>query len=737
VNREDVLRQVWPTFLGEARELVQALGARVLALEAGESSPELHEAVQRDAHSLKGMAGSLGLSDLVALAHAIEDVLVAARTGPALSHARADAILRTLDAIDAALERCPGPGDVTVPELPDRLAALRGSPPPAASAPAPAPASAGARPEVTASPARPPAPPEERASGSPPEQRPGAREDRTIRVAAGTVEQIGAFVESFALAHAAAERRAQAVAGAGEELQAIGLAIRAALGHDPQGAAAALDRLLEIARTLARHGAEAQRDALRHQLEAASAREDLRDLRLVPVSLALAPLRRAVRDAAGRLGKDVDLHLEGEDLRLDRRVVEAVKDPLVHLVRNAVDHGIEAADVRAAAGKARAGSVRIRVAPRGHRLSIQVADDGAGLSAERIRRRAVERGLLGAEHAARLPDADVLRLAFTPGFSTAERVTDVSGRGVGLDVVQNAVSRLQGSIDVSSTPGRGATFELDLPLTLSASLAVLVRVENERSAIPAEAVERVLRLPPREIGEVLDRRVVPVGGAQVPFEELGEILRPGGRAAGHDGLPRPALLLRLGGSRLALGVDEVLGEREIVVRGLGRRGARAALLAGAALLDDGAIVSVLNPAMLLGHHRAAPAPRGATATARIVVADDSLTTRTAVKTILEIAGYTVVPACDGEDAWSRLARGDVDLVVSDVQMPRLDGLGLARRIKADPERRRIPVVLVTSLDSAEDRRAGLEAGADGYVVKQEVESGALLALVRALLPGSA
>lgn len=757
MTTDEVLRQVWPVFSAEAREILQSIGRRVLDWEASEPSAEAHEAMQRDAHSLKGMSGSMGLEGFVHLAHAIEDLLVVRRSETCIPRPSAEAILGALDAMETALAASTTPGVAPVEGQAEKLAALRTAheapatevPSPAAEASAPpaapagtaapaappesAPSAPAAAPAHAAAPAAPAAAPPTQAEPAPrrpdPATAPETRGEGSIRVPAHTIDQIAGYIEALALGADAADRRAGALLSAGEELQATVMAARAA---GPAGRDELLDRLTELARGVARHGAESRRDALRHKLETAAAREDLRQLRMIPISAALEPLRRAVRDAANALGKEVVLRLHGEDLRLDRRIVDAVKDPLVHLVRNAVDHGLEPAEARRAAGKPQAGHIEVRVVPRGHRVAIQVADDGAGLSVERIRRRAVERRLLGAEEAARLAEAEVFRLAFTPGFSTAERVTAISGRGVGLDVVQSAVTRLQGSIEVTSTPGKGTTFELDLPLALSVTLGLLVRVDTERAAIPAVAVERVLRVPHGQMGHVVDRRVATVNGRQLPFVELADVLQHTGPAAPDDGPARTALLLRLGGTPLVVGVDEVLGEREFLVRGLGRRGAAAPLLAGVALLDDGTIVSVLNPAMILGRTEPRAAPRAASA--RIVVADDSLTSRTAVKTILELAGYTVVSAVDGEDAWRHIARGGVDAVVTDWQMPRLDGLGLVRRLKADPAHRATPIVLVTSLDAPEDRRAGLEAGADGYVVKKDVQSGALLDLVRALLP---
>ncbi len=334
---------------------------------------------------------------------------------------------------------------------------------------------------------------------------------------------------------------------------------------------------------------------------------------------------------------------------------------------------------------------------------------------------------------------EVVRLIFRPGFSTAAAVTEVSGRGVGLDVVHETVTRLQGSVDVASTPGQGTRFTLDLPLTLAAATGVLVKVGGELAALPAEAVERVLRLVPEDLGTVAGHSTVRVGEDQVPYASLAHVL---GLSPAASAAPRSraqtALLVSLGGRRMALAVDTVLGEQDLVVAALGRRVSRVTHLAGASVLDDGRVVGVLNPAELLRRARPAEPERDpGVAKPRIVVADDSLTTRSAMKAILEIAGFTVLPAADGEEALSLLRQVRCQLVVTDIQMPRLDGLGLTRRMKADPELSGIPVVLITSLDSADDRLAGLQAGADGYLVKREVERGKLLELVRQLLPGPA
>jgi two-component system chemotaxis sensor kinase CheA len=439
-----------------------------------------------------------------------------------------------------------------------------------------------------------------------------------------------------------------------------------------------------------------------------------------------------VHEAAARLGKKVRLVLTGGEVRLDRRVLDELRGPLLHLVRNGVDHGIEEPAVRAAAGKPEEATLEVRVDPRGDRVVFTVRDDGAGLSPERLRAVAVQRGLMTAAEADRLSDAEAARIAFQPGVSTAAEITALSGRGVGLDVVAEAVRRLGGTVEVSFERGRGTTFALEAPLALTGTAGLLFRAAGGLGLVPLDAVESVLLVRPGEAGRLAGQAVVSVEGAQVPYVSLAQVLGVGEGPAATE--TTVALLVTSGSKRAAIAVDEILGEHPMVVASLGRRLAAVRMLAGAAVLDDGRVVSVLRPAELVAARTVTEGPRQA-ARARIVVADDSLSTRTAAKSLLEIAGFAVLPAVDGQEALDIVREAGCDLVVSDVQMPKMDGLELTRRIKSDPRLARVPVILVTSLDAPEDRAAGLRAGADGYLVKREVARGGLLDLVRRLLPG--
>jgi two-component system chemotaxis sensor kinase CheA len=571
-----------------------------------------------------------------------------------------------------------------------------------------------------------------------------AHADKSIRVLASTMDSLSRQLELLAMGDSRHRRRAgqvreveQAFRECIRGLEGVGHALRMEQAEEARSTLApTVERMRQLVVRLARLSRETVRDADGQRLTSTLLREDLRALRMVPASVALEPLRRAVRDVAGRTGKEVDLVLSGADVRLDRRVVDELRDPLLHLVRNAVDHGIETPEARKRAGKLPRGQLRVRVELRGTRVGLVVEDDGAGLDVAAVRSVAVRRGVVTAEHSARMSDTDAAQLVFQSGLSTAAAVTEISGRGVGLDVVQDTAHRLQGTVTVAFEPGKWTRFDVEVPLSLSASAALLLRVGRDLAGIPADTIARVLLLREGDIGTVAGRATVRVGGMQLAYAPLSTLLGLTSGSAPARGRFQPALVVAVGGQRVVIGVEEVVGQQEIVVSPLGARLARVPHLAGAAVLDDGRVVGVLAAGELVRRVQpAAQVSRGsAPVRPRVLVADDSLTTRSAMKALLEIAGFTVLAAGDGEEAWQLLTTTGAQVVVTDVQMPRLDGFELTRRIKADPRLRSTPVVLVTSLDAPEDRAAGLETGADGYLVKREVERGKLLELVRQLLP---
>lgn len=438
-------------------------------------------------------------------------------------------------------------------------------------------------------------------------------------------------------------------------------------------------------------------------------------------------LRRAARDVARATGKEVECTVGGERVELDRAVLDGLRDPLLHLVRNAVDHGIEPPAGREAAGKPRCGSVRVSAERRGPEVVVTVADDGAGLDLDRLRERAGQPGL---------DDHDAALVSFRPGLSTAEVVTGISGRGVGLDAVRTAVQALRGRVDVASSPGAGARFTVTVPLTLAVVPCVLVEAAGERYHLPTHATVTIAGDDPGEEVGLEGGRALWVGSGVVPLSTLAGALGRGTSTA-----TGPALVLEgSGGVRHAFRVDAVLGQRDVTVKELGAVVPRTQLVAGASVEPDGSVVLVIDATALVetGSRRREPLPppeaaAAAGPAATVLVVDDALTVRELQRSILERAGYAVQVAGNGQEALARLAEARPDLVVTDIEMPLLDGYELARAIRRTPALQSLPVLMLTSRDDGEDRLRGLEAGADAYLVKREFDAARLLDAVRRLL----
>lgn len=471
-----------------------------------------------------------------------------------------------------------------------------------------------------------------------------------------------------------------------------------------------------------------------HALRYASAAlgDTLRGLRMAPFAEACEGLERVARDVAASLGKIVRLTLRHEDVELDRAVLHALHQPLVHLVRNAVHHGIEEPGRREAGAKPRAGTVEISATLTGGNVVVAVRDDGAGADLPALRREAAARGIPAPGN-----DQDALDLVFQPGLSTASSVSEVSGRGVGLDAVRASVERIGGAVSVDSVPGSGLTVRLTVPLTMSTTQALLVAVNAEVLALPLYAVRRVASLKRADLPVVEGTPALPTPEGPAPLRLLSAML--GWPPPAPSGEQVVVVLVTDGRQQVGLVVDALLGHRDIVVAGLGPRLSGAPTMLGATPLEDGRPALVLNAAVLVRTalrvtRGGLPQPESAPVLRRrILLAEDSAATRALERMILEAAGYEVVEARDGAEAWAHLQGSRVDAVLTDVDMPGLSGIELCGRIRADVRLRGVPVVLLTSLASEKDRRLGLEAGADAYHSKGAFDQGQLLETIERLL----
>ena len=450
--------------------------------------------------------------------------------------------------------------------------------------------------------------------------------------------------------------------------------------------------------------------------------------RMRPFGDACAGFPRMVRDLAKMLGKQVRFEIEGEQTPVDRDILSRLEAPLNHLLRNAMDHGVETPDRRRVGGKGAVANLRLQARHQAGMLEVRVSDDGSGIDPERIRAKVVERRLQSDEVARNLGRAELLEFLFLPGFSTASAVTEVSGRGVGLDVVHQTLRDLGGSVRIESDAGRGTTFVLSLPITLSVIRAALVRVSGETLAFPLARIERIVRLPQDALQRVEGRMQFELDGQAVGVLRASELLALAGDATQRDGMVS-LLVVGAHGERSALAVDGFLGERDLVVRPLDPRLGRVPGVAAAAIDDDGLPVLVMDVEDLLvsirrglsdGAIRAVAAgalSNDAHARKRVLVADDSITVREVERQLLRRLGHEVEVAVDGMDAWNQLCAGRFDLLVTDVDMPRMNGIELVRMIRRDPRFTNLPVAIVSYKDRAEDRAAGLEAGANAYLTK--------------------
>ena len=479
--------------------------------------------------------------------------------------------------------------------------------------------------------------------------------------------------------------------------------------------------------------------------------ETMKSVLMLPIGSLVEVLPKLVRDLARTQGKEVELIIQGAEIEIDKRILEELKGPLVHLVRNCVDHGIAKPEERAREGKPSCGTIRLTFAAKDNRrMEVSVSDDGAGVALDKVRAAAVKMGLLPADAAKRPGPQETLRLIFVSGISTSPIITDISGRGLGLAIVREKVEKLGGSVSVESNKDAGTVFRFVLPMTLATFRGVIVRAGEFLFVVPAVNVERVLRVREDDIKTIENRETIRLDGAILPLARLSDTLElpvrkngsacpkaPGFTETNH----MPVIVLTSTDKRMGFLIDEVLQEQEVLVKGLGAQLKRVRNIAGATILGTGRVVPVLNVSDLMKsavrsaavsrkETAAGQAPAGA---GKILVAEDSITSRALLKNILETAGYHVTTAVDGADALAQVRSGEFDLVVSDVDMPRMNGFELTAKIRADKKLGDMPVVLVTALESRDDKERGIEAGANAYIVKSSFDQSNLLEVVRRFL----
>ena len=468
---------------------------------------------------------------------------------------------------------------------------------------------------------------------------------------------------------------------------------------------------------------------------------DVKQILMLPFSTLFEAFPKVLRDLSRDQGKEVELSISGGEIEIDRRILEEMRIVFIHLLRNTIDHGIEKPEVRKKNGKPPRGMIQIVVSrSEGNKAEILLSDDGAGIDLGGLKEASLKRGIVSPEEARKLTEQDVLTLVFQSGVSTSPIITDLSGRGLGLTIVREKIEKLGGRVLIETHRHKGTTIRMALPLTVSTFRGVLVTAAELPFIIPTTEVERTVRIKREEIRTVENRDTLSLEGIAIPLVKLSDVLELSER---NDESPViTVLIMESQGKRIGFRVDEILTEQEILIKGMSRPLSRVRNIAAATILGSGKVVPVLNASDLVKSAAtsavrpakpAAPQAGGEAAKQNILVVEDSITSRMLLKNILETSGYMVKTAVDGIDAISQLKTEKFDAVVSDVDMPRMNGFNLTEKIRGDKKLAELPVVLVTALGSREDRERGIDVGANAYIVKSSFDQSNLLETLRRLI----
>jgi two-component system sensor histidine kinase and response regulator WspE len=732
-------------FRVEVENQAQVLVSGLLALERDATSAAQLEACMRAAHSLKGAARIVNLAPGVDVAHAMEDCFCAAqRREVTLRKEDIDVLLRGVDLL-SAIARSPE-GDPAASGRHDEIESFLG---------AVATVTQGASLEgsVREAPAAPPAaaPPERDAVPSDAALRDGA--ERVLRVTAENLNRMlgmagesrvgSRWLKPFADSLQRLRRMQHAL---GHSLAKLHASLdERALGEGAKDALASASRFAhECDQLLAQKLGEIESYESRATNLANRLYEEALASRMRPFADGMHSYPRMVRDVARSLGKEVQLEIAGQNTRIDRDILEKLDAPLGHLLRNAVDHGIESPAERRAAGKSAHGTIRLEARHSAGMLQVTIADDGRGIAPQRVAAAVVARGLASAEIAAGLSEAELMEFLFLPGFTMKDTVTDISGRGVGLDVVKNMLKDVRGTVQVTAQPGQGATFLMQLPLTLSVVRALLVEIGAEPYAFPLAHIVRTATVERQDIEYLEGRQHFTFDGKLVGLADANQVLDGGDAATAGSAL---SIVVVSDGksSNYGLVVDRFLGESELVVHPLDKRLGKLKDVSAGALTEDGTPLLIVDVEdmirsveKLASGGRLKQVQRTERGTERqrvkrVLVVEDSLTVRELERKLIESRGYDVEVAVDGMDGWNAVRGGGFDLVVTDVDMPRMDGIELVGLIKREPSLKSLPVLIVSYKDREEDRRRGLDAGADYYLTKGSFQDESLVQAVADLI----
>jgi len=748
-----------PKFVDENRDRIQKLNRAILAFEKDAPNLELLKEIMREVHTLKGTARMMGFVDIVTLSHKVEDMFVKVKEGDLQStKGLYDIVFQALDMIANMVEsKLKDVRSTTnVEEMCSRLeVVLRAS-----GLPGKEEVSQRKADEVVSEIAeskivenKPPSvlPVEPEGKGAASEVNIPQEGKKTIRIGLDKIEALYNHLVELIMTQMTFRQRYEDMTKLNQYAKQL-KTIKAETGADLGSHESNNKKLHQIItrynrvedlflREITRHADAYEADVVKLDAVTEGIRQQVMSMRMQPISTIFDLATRLVRDLSRQFNKEVDLVVSGTDVELDNNIIEILKAPLVHLLRNAIDHGIEEPSLRTSLGKKEAGVIALSAKQEGGDVLITVEDDGKGIDKERVKETAIHKGLLSEEEAKKVSDEEIYEIITKPGFSTSKIITDTSGRGVGMDVVKTVVDRLNGSLILESTKGHGARFILKVPATIALINVLILRVGNMTLAVPSAGVNSAVHIIGKDISTLEGKASAFIEGQTIPLIHMSDIFMLAKEERGRDGRV-PIIISRSDRGKIGFIVSEFLYEKEIVFQEFKGYLKRPRYFSGVATLGTGEIVLILNIQELVkardlsGVSPITEVSKGVKPQVKknaILVAEDSMITAELEKNILVNAGYEVDVAIDGIDAMDKLHGKKYDLLVTDIDMPRMDGFELTSKVRADKRLKDLPVVVVTVREKVEDKRKGIEVGADAYILKKEFDQSNLLNTIKRLI----
>src|SRR3989339_390720 len=748
-----------PKFVDENRDRIQKLNRAILAFEKDVSNLELLKEIMREVHTLKGTARMMGFVDIVTLSHKVEDMFVKVKEGGLQPTKRLyDIVFQALDMIANMVEsKLKDVRSTTnVEEMCSRLeVVLRASGLPGKEEVSQRKADEVVS-EITESKIvenKPPSvlPVEPEGKGAASEVNIPQEGKKTIRIGLDKIEALYNHLVELIMTQMTFRQRCEDMMKLNQYAKQL-KTIKAETGADLGSHESDNKKLHQIVtrynrvedhllKEISRHSEASETDVVKLDAVTEGIRQQVMSMRMQPISTIFDLATRLVRDLSRQFNKEVDLVVSGTDVELDNNIIEILKAPLVHLLRNAIDHGIEEPSLRTSLGKKEAGVIALSAKQEGGDVLITVEDDGKGIDKERVKETAIHKGLLSEEEAKKVSDEEIYEIITKPGFSTSKIITDTSGRGVGMDVVKTVVDRLNGSLILESTKGHGARFILKVPATIALINVLILRVGNMTLAVPSAGVNSAVHIIGKDISTLEGKASAFIEGQTIPLIHMSDIFMLAKEERGRDGRV-PIIISRSDRGKIGFIVSEFLYEKEIVFQEFKGYLKRPRYFSGVATLGTGEIVLILNIQELVkardlsGVSPITEVSKGVKPQVKknaILVAEDSMITAELEKNILVNAGYEVDVAIDGIDAMDKLHGKKYDLLVTDIDMARMDGFELTSKVRADKRLKDLPVIVVTVREKVEDKRKGIEVGADAYILKKEFDQSNLLNTIKRLI----